>query len=60
MIMLVSASFVGCIEDSTEDTLVEDNTVDETNQEEDTNDQNVNDSEAVSYTHLTLPTMFEV
>ena len=48
MIMLVSASFVGCIEDSTEDTLVEDNTVDETNQEEDANDQNVNDSEEVS------------
>ena len=49
MIMLVSASFVGCIEDSTEDTLVEDNTVDETTQEEeDTNDQDVNDSEEVS------------
>ena len=48
MIMLVSASFVGCIEDSTEDTLIEDNTVDETTQEEDTNDQDVNDSEEVS------------
>ena len=47
MIMLVSASFVGCIEDSTEDTLIEDNTVDETTQEEDTNDQDVNDSEEV-------------
>ena len=47
MIMLVSASFVGCIEDSTEDTLVEDNTVDETTQE-DANDQNVNDSEEVT------------
>ena len=39
MIMLVSASFVGCIEDSTEDTLVEDNTVDETAQEEVSEDE---------------------
>ncbi len=41
VIMLVSVSFVGCIEDSTDDTLTEDNTVDDssngdTNQEDET------------------------
>ena len=34
VIMLVSASFVGCIEDSTDETLTEDNNVDESSNEE--------------------------
>ena len=38
VIMLVSVSFVGCIEDSTDDTLAEDNTVDESSTE-DTNQE---------------------
>ena len=37
--MLVSVSFVGCIEDSTDDTLTEDNTVDDTTQEEVSEDE---------------------
>ena len=36
VIMLVSVSFVGCIEDSTDDTLTEDNTVDESSNEDTT------------------------
>ena len=48
VIMLVSVSFVGCIEDSSEDTVIEDNSVDESTQEEkqngdDTQGENVND-----------------
>tara|TARA_B100000676_G_scaffold49042_1_gene48064 strand:+ start:331 stop:1515 length:1185 start_codon:yes stop_codon:yes gene_type:complete len=48
VIMLVSISFVGCIEDSSEDTVIEDNSVDESTQEEkqngdDTQGENVND-----------------
>ena len=42
MIMLVSVSFVGCIEDSSESTVTEDNSVDESTQEEKENDQ-IND-----------------
>ena len=36
VIMLVSTSFVGCIEDSDDGLLTEDNTVDETTQEDET------------------------
>ena len=59
VIMLVSVSFVGCIEDSTDDTLTEDNTVDESSNEDTTQeDETITPvgTNAVSYTHLTLPT----
>ena len=43
VIMLVSVSFVGCIEDSTDDTLIEDSTVDESSNGDTTVDESSNE-----------------